>query len=182
MESTIQSVVDETQRKLQPLILHVRQQTSMGASILLKRLTAWKVISDSLRKKKTYWKTGIVYRNIYLKVDYVCSIHIIKINVIRKLFLCLLIWHNIDLWHIMAIAFHNFQVPRKHIHVSTEVNNADNGKYELHSWIAPWRKLKGVRFGELSGQEMDPVRWFSNQAAVYRNVLTLWICGSTLSC
>ncbi|PNF29155.1 hypothetical protein B7P43_G12377 [Cryptotermes secundus] len=40
MENRIQSVVDETQRKLQPLISHIRKQTSVGASILHKRLTA----------------------------------------------------------------------------------------------------------------------------------------------
>jgi hypothetical protein len=39
MECTIQSVVDETRRKLQPLIADIRKQTSVGANILHKRLT-----------------------------------------------------------------------------------------------------------------------------------------------
>lgn len=40
MESTVQSAVDETRRKLQPLISHIDKQTSVGASILHKRLAA----------------------------------------------------------------------------------------------------------------------------------------------
>lgn len=39
MESTVQSAVDETRRKLQPLISHIQKQTSVGANILHKRLT-----------------------------------------------------------------------------------------------------------------------------------------------
>jgi hypothetical protein len=39
MESTIQSVVDETRRKLLPLISDIRKQTSVGANILHKKLT-----------------------------------------------------------------------------------------------------------------------------------------------
>jgi hypothetical protein len=39
MESKIQSVVDEIRQKLQPLVSHIKKQTSMGASILYKRLT-----------------------------------------------------------------------------------------------------------------------------------------------
>jgi hypothetical protein len=39
MESTVQSAVDETRRKLQPLISHIEKQTTVGASILHKRLT-----------------------------------------------------------------------------------------------------------------------------------------------
>lgn len=39
MESTIQLVIDETRRKLQPLIPDIRKQTSVGANILHKKLT-----------------------------------------------------------------------------------------------------------------------------------------------
>jgi pumilio family protein 6 len=39
LESTVQSAVDETRRKLQPLMSHIEKQTSVGASILHKRLT-----------------------------------------------------------------------------------------------------------------------------------------------
>jgi len=50
MESTVHSAVDETRRKLQPLISHIEKQTSVGASILHKRLTTWKLMKDCLRK------------------------------------------------------------------------------------------------------------------------------------
>jgi hypothetical protein len=98
------------------------------------------------------------------------------------LFLFLLIWRNMDLWHIMTVAFRNFQVPSNHVCVFTGVNNADSGKYELHSWIAPQAKLRG----RLHLVNSVARKWTLSGDSVIRqlfwDVMTLWICNSTLFC